>query len=77
MCIRDRNNAVRYGKKNTTIRPSLQEVQAMITSIACENEGDSVVAEEKAQIFARGFGRMTRGFGLTLSREVPRPACDW
>ena len=62
------DNAVRYGNKITTIRFSLQE-SGDVLIIACEDDGDGVLAEEKEMIFERGYGKNT-GLGLTLSREI-------
>jgi PAS domain S-box-containing protein len=61
-------NAVRYGGKITTIRISADERDGDLI-IACEDNGDGVVAGEKGQIFERGFGKNT-GLGLFLSREI-------
>jgi len=65
-CLVD--NAVRYGGKITTIRFFALE-RAADHVIVCEDDGDGVVAEEKEQIFKRGFGKNT-GLGLALSREI-------
>ncbi|MCX6699897.1 MAG: PAS domain S-box protein [Methanomicrobiales archaeon] len=62
------DNAVRYGGKITTIRFSaLESGDAHL--IVCEDDGVGVVAEDKAKIFNRGFGKNT-GLGLALSREI-------
>ncbi len=62
------DNAVRYGGKTTFIRFSaLESDDAHL--IVCEDDGVGVVAEEKAKIFNRGFGKNT-GLGLALSREI-------
>ena len=62
------DNAVRYGRKITTIRFSEEERDGD-QIIVCEDDGDGVVAEEKERIFERGFGKNT-GLGLALSKEI-------
>jgi signal transduction histidine kinase len=62
------DNAIRYGRKITTIRFSLQE-SGEDHLILCEDDGDGISADEKERIFERDFGRNT-GLGLFLSREV-------
>lgn len=62
------DNAIRYGRKITTIRFSLQE-SGEDHQIVCEDDGDGISADEKERIFERDFGRNT-GLGLFLSREV-------
>jgi PAS domain S-box-containing protein len=62
------DNAVRYGGKITTIRFSTQ-VRGGDTVVVCEDDGDGIRAEEKEQIFERGYGKNT-GLGLALSREI-------
>ena len=62
------DNAVRYGKKITTIRFSIEEHDG-VHVVVCEDNGDGIVAEDKQQIFNRGFGKNT-GLGLFLSREI-------
>jgi len=62
------DNAVRYGRKITTIRFFVQE-SGDDHIIVCEDDGDGVLAEEKERIFERGFGKNT-GLGLTLSRDI-------
>jgi PAS domain S-box-containing protein len=61
-------NAVRYGGKITLIRFSLKE-SGIDPIIVCEDDGEGVAAENKEQIFERGFGKNT-GMGLFLSREI-------
>jgi len=68
VCYNLMDNAVRYGKKITTIRFSYEEA-GEDHLIVCENDGDGIVAEEKEKIFERGFGKNT-GLGLFLSREI-------
>jgi len=62
------DNAVRHGGKITTIRFSVEE-QDDRHIVVCEDDGDGIVAEEKEQIFDRGFGKNT-GIGLFLAREI-------
>ena len=62
------DNAVRYGKKITTIRFSVLK-PSDDTIIICEDDGVGVPAEVKEKIFERGFGINT-GLGLALSREI-------
>jgi signal transduction histidine kinase len=62
------DNAIRYGRKITTIRLSVQE-SGDDHLIVCEDDGDGVPQEEKERIFERDFGKNT-GLGLFLSREI-------
>ncbi|MDP2797561.1 MAG: PAS domain S-box protein [Methanoregula sp.] len=62
------DNAVRHGRKMTTIRFSF-ETRNGDRIIVCEDDGNGVVNEEKKRIFDRGFGKNT-GFGLAISREI-------
>jgi len=62
------DNALRYGKKITTIRFSVQE-SGDGHLIVCDDDGEGIPAEEKEKIFNRGFGKNT-GMGLALSREI-------
>jgi PAS domain S-box-containing protein len=62
------DNAVRYGRKITTIRFSAEK-SGDILLILCEDDGDGVPTEEKEKIFGRGYGKNT-GMGLFLSREI-------
>jgi signal transduction histidine kinase len=59
---------VRYGGKISMIRFSVEERDGDHL-VVCEDDGDGVPAEEKEQIFERGFGKNT-GMGLALSREI-------
>ena len=68
VCYNLMDNAVRYGGKITTIRFSMQE-SGDDHLIVCEDDGDGVPADEKEQIFDRGFGKNT-GLGLALAREI-------
>jgi PAS domain S-box-containing protein len=62
------DNAARYGGKITTIRfSSLESGDDHL--IVCEDDGNGVPADEKEQIFERGFGKNT-GLGLALAREI-------
>jgi signal transduction histidine kinase len=62
------DNAMRYGGKITTIRFSAEE-QDGDRIIVCEDDGEGVPADDKEQIFERGFGKNT-GLGLFLAREI-------
>lgn len=62
------DNAVRYGKKITTIRFFMREDDGR-RIIVCEDDGDGVPGADKERIFDRGFGKNT-GLGLALSREI-------
>ena len=62
------DNAVRYGKKITTIRFSVEECKGDYV-VVCQDDGEGVVAGEKEKIFERGFGKNT-GMGLFLAREI-------
>jgi len=62
------DNVVRYGKKVTTIRFSVEK-SGDDHVIICKDDGDGVLAGEKLKIFDRGFGKNT-GLGLALSREI-------
>jgi PAS domain S-box-containing protein len=68
VCYNLMDNAVRYGGKITTIRFTAEERDGDHL-IVCEDDGEGVVAEEKEQIFERGFGKNT-GMGLFLSGEI-------
>jgi PAS domain S-box-containing protein len=62
------DNAIRYGKKITTISFSNQ-ISDSGFELICEDDGIGVVTGEKEKIFDRGFGNNT-GLGLFLSREI-------
>ncbi|MFA4849576.1 MAG: PAS domain-containing sensor histidine kinase [Methanoregula sp.] len=62
------DNAIRYGRKITTIRFSAEDRNGD-RIIVCEDDGDGVVVADKQKIFDRGFGKNT-GLGLALSREI-------
>jgi PAS domain S-box-containing protein len=61
-------NAVRYGRKITTIRFSAEECNGNRV-VVCEDDGVGIPAEDKGRIFDWGFGENT-GLGLALSREI-------
>lgn len=62
------DNAVRYGKKTTTIRFRYEENESG-GMIICEDDGIGIADEEKEKIFAYEYG-MNTGLGLFLTREV-------
>jgi len=62
------DNAVRHGKRITTIRFTIRESGQNI-QVVCQDDGEGVPADEKDKIFDRGFGKNT-GLGLFLSREI-------
>jgi DNA-binding response OmpR family regulator len=62
------DNAVRYGKKTTTIRFRYAGTDSGGT-IVCEDDGIGIPAEEKEKIFAFEYG-MNTGLGLFLAREI-------
>ena len=68
VCYNLLDNAVRHGKKITTIRFFAEERDGD-RIIVCEDDGVGVAAEEKEQIFKQGFGKNT-GMGLFLAREI-------
>jgi two-component system, sensor histidine kinase and response regulator len=62
------DNAVRYGKKATTIRFRYLENETGGT-IICEDDGVGIPDGEKEKIFAYEYG-MNTGLGLFLAREI-------
>jgi len=62
------DNAVRHGKKITTVRFSMEERDGN-QIVVCEDDGEGVPEDEKKRIFIRGSGKNT-GLGLALSREI-------
>ncbi|MCX6690892.1 MAG: HAMP domain-containing sensor histidine kinase, partial [Methanoregula sp.] len=63
------DNALKYGgDQMKTIRVSSRETDTGLT-IICEDDGVGISAEDKKQLFTRGFGKNT-GLGLFLSREI-------
>ena len=63
------DNALRYGgDQMTTIRVSNHKEDDNWV-IVVEDDGNGVSAEDKKQLFTKGFGRHT-GLGLFLSREI-------
>ena len=68
VCYNLMDNAMRYGGKITTIRFSAEERDGD-RIIVCEDDGEGVPADDKEQIFERGFGKNT-GLGLSLAREI-------
>lgn len=61
-------NAVRHGGRVTRIEFSVHQGPNGLV-IACEDDGIGVLDDEKAVVFAKGYGRNT-GLGLFLSREI-------
>ncbi|MGA8778342.1 PAS domain S-box protein [Methanoregula sp.] len=61
-------NAVRYGRKITTIQFFAEEVDGVYI-VVCEDDGEGILGEDKGHIFDWGFGKNT-GLGLALSREI-------
>ena len=68
VCYNLMDNAVRHGGKITTIR-FFGEERDGDHIVVCEDDGAGIPAEEKEQIFERGFGKNT-GMGLFLSAEI-------
>ncbi len=62
------DNAVRHGGKITLIQFRAENSGNNLV-IACEDDGEGVMADEKEKIFDRGFGKNT-GLGLFLAREI-------
>ncbi len=62
------DNSVRYGKKITSIRFSVEDRNGDRV-VVCEDDGDGIVADDKERIFKRGIGKSS-GLGLFLSREI-------
>ena len=56
------------GKKMTSIRVKSREENGVLV-ITVEDDGNGISAEDKKQLFMKGFGRHT-GLGLYLSREI-------
>ncbi len=68
VCYNLMDNAVRHGGRITTIR-FFMDGRDGNHSIVYEDDGVGIPAEEKEQIFGRGFGKNT-GMGLFLSAEI-------
>jgi PAS domain S-box-containing protein len=62
------DNAVRYGKKITTILFSTR-ISEKGLELICEDDGIGIDTSVKEKIFERGFGNNT-GLGLFLCREI-------
>ncbi|MEN6342077.1 MAG: PAS domain S-box protein [Methanospirillum sp.] len=62
-------NSVRHGVSATMVRFSAEEREEGRLAIVCEDDGVGVPADEKEQIFERGYGSNT-GLGLFLAREA-------
>jgi PAS domain S-box-containing protein len=62
------DNAVRYGETITEIRIRF-EMQGDLLTVLVEDDGVGIPAEDKMDIFERGFGKNT-GLGLFMIREI-------
>jgi signal transduction histidine kinase len=63
------DNALQYaGEQLRTIRVTNRKDNEVLV-IAVEDDGTGISAEDKNQLFTKGFGRHT-GFGLYLSKEI-------
>ncbi|MGB7788813.1 PAS domain S-box protein [Methanoregula sp.] len=63
------DNALRYGgEKMSALRMTSREENGALV-IALEDDGNGISAEDKKQLFNKGFGKHT-GLGLYLSREI-------
>ena len=62
------DNSIRHGQRVTDIRVSARESEGNLM-IVWEDNGIGIPAEEKEQIFERGFGKNT-GLGMFLVREI-------
>jgi PAS domain S-box-containing protein len=62
------DNSVRHGERVTKIRVSSHRSGEDLV-VVWEDNGVGIPAEEKAQIFERGFGKNT-GLGMFLAREI-------
>ena len=63
------DNALRYGGENmTTMRVTTCDDNGNL-AVVLEDDGNGVSADDKNQLFTKGFGKHT-GLGLYLSREI-------
>ena len=62
------DNAMRYGKKITSLR-FYGEERGGDYVIICKDDGVGIPADQKEKIFERGYGQNT-GLGLFLAREI-------
>lgn len=62
------DNSVKYGKKVTLLRISLEKTQSGAI-IVCEDNGVGIPEEKKESIFTYEHG-MSKGLGLFLAREI-------
>ena len=62
------DNTVRHGGHATRVAISAREAAGDLI-ISFEDDGAGIPAEEKEQIFERGYGKNT-GLGLFLAREI-------
>ncbi len=63
------DNALRYGGEQMTSLRVMNREDNGVLIIAAEDDGTGISAEDKTQLFTRGFGKHT-GLGLYLSREI-------
>jgi len=63
------DNSLHYGGEKITAIHITAEEQGGDLRIICEDDGDGISAEDKMQLFRKGFGKHT-GLGLFLSREI-------
>ena len=62
------DNSIRHGQKVTNISVSTHQSDDVLT-VVWEDNGIGIAAEEKEQIFERGFGKNT-GLGMFLVRDI-------
>lgn len=63
------DNAIRYGETIAAIRIRYQQQDTGDLILIVEDDGAGIPADEKCDIFERGFGRNT-GLGLFMIREI-------
>ncbi len=63
------DNSLHYGGEKMTAIRITAEKDGGDLRIICEDDGDGIGAEDKMQLFTKGFGKHT-GLGLFLSREI-------
>jgi PAS domain S-box-containing protein len=62
------DNSLRHGQRVSSIRVSLRMAKEDLV-VVWEDDGIGIPADEKEQIFERGFGKNT-GLGMFLAREI-------